>query len=949
MKEKFHKFIEKSGVFAQKAADAIARTVVKKRLWFVIAFGVLFIAGIVGYFFVNTNYDSTSYLPDDSEVKQGLSTMYDEFGEGGNASVMITKTENKKKVSVSYADAAEFKSKMLKEDGIANILWLDDLFGGITKDFSDAYTQSEYAECILLLLNIAENLNLSDLAENPILKPIIENIDLSNPSSLESLISNPIFRDFIWNYIGDSYESELASGNYSFDSEKGKQIIISMATDLLTSELLPGTDAGSFSVSEVETMLEEFKSSLDMFYAADSEGNYSPLYQVTFTGSDYADETMKAIDNIRSLADKEGYGVHLSGNAATTYNSIDCVETQTMYALIAVGIVVLVILFMFTTSFWEPVLYLIAIGVAVIINMGSNVIMGSVSYLTSGVAGILQLALSMDYSIFLLTRFKQEKEKTPDVEQAMINAIKASLSPINASSLTTIASFIALMFMSYTIGLDMGIVFTKGVIFSLLSVFMLLPGLAIYTNKLIVKTEHRNFKFTFRKSTGVILKWRKVISGIMLVVIVLGAVGQNFMQFGYGDTATFGSEGSLIYEDKKEIEGVFGSQNQLAVLIKKEVAERSVTTEDGKETTLESVLTNKLAEKEYIITAQSKSVIDESGMSGILPDVFLKQFDNGGEYRRMVTYLDLPEEGKETEKAISEIRAIFSENGVNKGEYYLLGGSSSAIEIKDIVTVDYTVITWVSIVLVMIILFITFRSAILPLLLVFVIQGSVWISMSISVLTGDTLVFIGYMIVSAVMLGATIDYGILLTSNYLEARKNEGKNDAMKKAVAKSSRAILTSSIILCCAGAVIAIMSTMPAIVVFGELIARTAATSLVLVFILLPCLLTLFDKWIAKTTLGGAKFFKEEESQKAVADGATGTVSVNTDTPISEENQSEEIKANVTGEENDTTAPGTLSGVKSDGTNEEADDKDEKEINTGSAEDKDERDEAAASKDTE
>ena len=945
MKEKFHKFIEKSGVFAQKAADAIARTVVKKRLWFVIAFGVLFIAGIVGYFFVNTNYDSTSYLPDDSEVKQGLSTMYDEFGEGGNASVMITKTESKKKVSVSYADAAEFKSKMLKEDGIANILWLDDLFGGITKDFSDAYTQSEYAECILLLLNIAENSNLSDLAENPILKPIIENIDLSNPSSLISLISNPIF----WNFIGESYESELASGNYSFDSEKGKEIIISMATDLLTSGLLSGTDAGSFSVSEVETMLEEFKSSLDMFYAADSEGNYSPLYQVTFTGSDYADETMKAIDNIRSLADKEGYGVHLSGNAATTYNSIDCVETQTMYALIAVGIVVLVILFMFTTSFWEPVLYLIAIGVAVIINMGSNVIMGSVSYLTSGVAGILQLALSMDYSIFLLTRFKQEKEKTPDVEQAMINAIKASLSPINASSLTTIASFIALMFMSYTIGLDMGIVFTKGVIFSLLSVFMLLPGLAIYTNKLIVKTEHRSFKFTFRKSTGVILKWRKVISGIMLGVIVLGAVGQNFMQFGYGDTATFGSEGSLIYEDKKEIEGVFGSQNQLAVLIKKDVAERIVTTEDGKETTLESVLTNKLADKKYIITAQSKSVIDESGMSGILPDVFLKQFDNGGEYRRMVTYLDLPEEGKETEKAISEIRAIFSENGVNKGEYYLLGGSSSAIEIKDIVTVDYTVITWVSIVLVMIILFITFRSAILPLLLVFVIQGSVWISMSISVLTGDTLVFIGYMIVSAVMLGATIDYGILLTSNYLEARKNEGKNDAMKKAVAKSSRAILTSSIILCCAGVVIAIMSTMPAIVVFGELIARTAATSLVLVFILLPCLLTLFDKWIAKTTLGGAKFFKEEEKPKAVADGATGTVSVNTDTPISEESQIEEIKANVTGEENDTTAPGTLSGVKSDGINEEADDKGEKEINTESAEDKDERDEAAASKDTE
>ena len=891
MKEKLREFSVKLRVGAEKAADGFARAVVKKRLWFVIAFAVLFVAGVVGFFFVNTNYDSTAYLPSDSEVKSGLSAMYEEFGEGGNASAMIIRRGDDGKGSVSYAEAVEFKNKLLGTDGIAGALWLDDLFEGITAEFSDAYTDEEYAESILLLLNITDSVSLSSIADNPLLGGLVSGVDLSDPDTLIALISNPIF----WNIIGEEYTAEISKGIYSFDETKGKAIIVSMAGDLIRSGILTGSGAENIAAEDAEAMLDGFKESLTMFYAADENGNYSPLYQLTFEGTDYSDVTIKAIDGLRALAEKEGYSLHMSGNAATTYNSIDCVETQTMYALIAVGAVVLIILFLFSTSFWEPVLYLIAIGVAVVINMGSNVVMGSVSYLTSGVAGILQLALSMDYSIFLLTRFRQEKEKTPDVEEAMINAIKASLSPISASSLTTIASFVALMFMSYTIGLDMGIVFAKGVVLSLMSVFMLLPGLAIYTNKLIEKSEHKSFRFTFRKITGGILKGKIVIPIVMLAVIVVAAVGQNYMKFGYGDTATFGSEGSLIYEDKKEIESVFGSQNQLAALLKKDVADRIVTLEDGTTTTVEAAVTKELAAKDYIITAQSKAVIDESGMSGFMPDAFLKQFDNGGEYRRLVTYLDLPEEGEKTEKAVKEIREVFARYGANKGDYFLLGGSSSALEIKEIVNVDYNVITWISIALVILILFVTFRNFVLPLLLVFVIEGSVWISMSISVLTGDVLVFLGYLIVSAVMLGATIDYGILLTSNYLEARKTEEKTEAMKTAVAKSSRAILTSSIILCCAGIVITLTSTMPAIVVFGQLIARTAATSLVLVFILLPCLLVLFDKWIEKTTIGGAKFYAAQNDDVSEDKGAEkeDNVSLTADNDDNTTNEESEVAA--------------------------------------------------------
>lgn len=888
MKEKFRSFGAAVKQKADKAIDGFARLVVKKRLLFTVIFAVIFVASIVGFFFVNTNYDSTAYLPSDSEVKQGLSEMFDNFGGGGNGSVMITKTVENEQKSILFDEAKKFKQKICEIKGVDGVMWLDDLFASFTKDFNDDYTQSEYAETILLLLRLTEKVDVSDLANNETIKSLIAGIDLSDPETVIKAVDS-VLATFAKKY----FDEEIATGNYSFDSKKGKAIILSALAQTLKNPEFAGKIDG-FGVNEAEELLHGFASSIEMFYSADENGKYSPLFQVTFVGSDYEKSTINAVDDIRTTAKNSGYGIHMSGNAATTYNSIDCVEKQTTYALIAVGAVVLVILFLFSTSFWEPVLYLAAIGIAVVINMGTNVVMGSVSYLTSGVAGILQLALSMDYSIFLLSRFKQEKEKNPDPEIAMINAIKASLSPISASSLTTIASFVALMFMSYSIGLDMGIVFTKGVIFSLASVFMLLPALAIYSNKLIVKTEHKSFKLTLYKFTGAVQKARFVLPIFLLAVIVLSAVGQNYMKFGYGDTATFGSEGSLIYEDKQAIESIFGSQNQLAALIKNDKGMQKITTVDGKEIPVEEAITTELAAKDYVITAQSASVIKSSGTDKLLPASFLKQFDNGGEYNRIVTYLDLPEEGEETEKAIKEIREIFAEYGVEKGDYYLLGGSSSALEIKEIVNKDYTTITWVSILLVMVILLVTFRNAILPVLLIFVIQGSVWISMSISVLTGDVIVFLGYMIVSAVMLGATIDYGILVTSNYLEQRKSYEKFDAIKFAVSKSSRAVLTSSLILCCAGIVLSLTSTMPAIKVFGDLISRTAASSLVLVFTLLPCLLTVFDKWIEKTTLYGGNFHKENKEKTLVAE----TETANSDTPEEDNLNKDEAAASTDGE---------------------------------------------------
>jgi predicted RND superfamily exporter protein len=196
--------------------------------------------------------------------------------------------------------------------------------------------------------------------------------------------------------------------------------------------------------------------------------------------------------------------------------------------------------------------------------------------------------------------------------------------------------------------------------------------------------------------------------------------------------------------------------------------------------------------------------------------------------------------------------------GIETDEYYMLGGSSSAVEIKEIVNADYKVIMWISIGLVALILFFAFRNFIIPILLVFMIQGSVYISMSVNALTGGVLVFLGYLIVSSVMLGTTIDYAILYTNNYLESRRTRNKYDAAADALSKSSRAILTSSLILCFTGIVLQFASTMPAISVFGELIGRTALASLIMVFVFLPCVLMVFDKLIRKTTIGGVDFYE-------------------------------------------------------------------------------------------
>ena len=803
--------------------------IVKQRLWITIVFALCMVASAVGAFFVEVNYADTVYLPSDSSLKQGLDTMYSEFGEGGNATVMLS--------GADIEEMMAFKSDVESVNGVSSVIWLDDIFLseelGFIRNALDKYNEGVEdpltdGEAVKFLMHIIDRMEyLSDEQ-----KQMIADMNFSNGESAMELLA------------------KLQEG--LSETEKGRFITFMMAL----AGALPTDGSMSFDI----TMLEDFAPQLEMFYWNDQKRGSDALYQISFVESDYDTLTMDAIGAIRELKVPEGCTVRIIGNAATTYNSIQSVNSETGKSMIVAGIIVVIILLLTTTAYWEPVLLLLTIGAAILLNMGTNGIVGyitgvnGISYMTQGVSSVLQLALTMDYSIYLLHRFKQERRGGISSEEAMINALTASFSPVSASSLTTIASFVALMFMSYRLGLDMGLVLAKGVVLSIIAVFFLMPALILYTEKLIDKTEHKTFNLTFRKFSKGLVKSRFYVPFIILALVIPCVYFQAQNEFTYGPEASLGGEGSALYQDKREIEKVFGKQNQAIVLMPLKYLDDGAYELDGKQVSTEYMLSMKLMEVDGVYSVQSYSIIAETGFASMMPDKFLNQFipstDNPG-YTRVVLFLDADEEGEATTALIDNVKGVIAQYTAN--DAWLLGQSSATLEIKELVNFDYDIITYVSIGLVALILFVTYKSLLIPIILVLVIQGSIYINMAVPYFMRDPLVFVGYMLVSSILLGATIDYAILLTSRYMEHRRTMNKYDAVQHALADSSRTLITSAGILTCAGASIQFVSSLPATQIIGGAVMRGGIASYVMVMVPLPQLLLLLDKAIKVTTWKG------------------------------------------------------------------------------------------------
>lgn len=747
--------------------EKIIRFIVEKKLLICIIFCVLIAASAACIPFVRVNYDDTSYLPKNSETKQALEYLYDQYGSGGNASIMFD--------DVDIEGALEYKERLEKIDGIKKVLWLDDVLAGFLDDvvaqMNEEGTAITKAEAIEYLLGTISVIKLDNRGVN--------------------------YPRFIGVLLTKFMEGGLSMG-----------------------------------------LMGEFKPQLEGFYRQDAA-----FMQIFFTEGDYADATYKAINEIRKM----GVSLYMTGNAAVNYNSRKMVSNETMISTIIASSVVLIILFLMTKSYWEPVIYLMTIGSAVIINMGTNIFMGGISYMTQGVASVLQLALTMDYSIFLLNRYRREKKSGLDNNEAMISAIKHSLSPISASSLTTIASFVALMFMSYRLGLDIGLVLTKGVVISMLSVFMFMPALILYTDKLITKSAHKSFRFTFKKLSAGLVKSRYVLPFIIIAIMAPCAYFQSQNLFVYGNEATMGSEGSLIAADREAVEGIFGTQNQMLIILP-----------DGANAK-EYDISMKLLELEYmgISSVQSLSLVREAGLEDVLPPVLKNQFI-GKSSTRIILSLSIPSEGEQTEKLVDTIRGILDEElkdtEVSGGDkYYLVGEASATMEIKSLVERDYDIITYVSLALVGLVILVSFKSAIIPVILLLVIQGSVYINMTIPYLTKEPIIFVGYLLVSSILLGATIDYAILFTDNYMSNRQTMNKFDSARFAMSQSARALITSAGILTFSGLTLWVISGMPASSLFGAAIFRGGLLAFICVMILLPQLLMLLDTPIRYSTWKG------------------------------------------------------------------------------------------------
>lgn len=565
------------------------------------------------------------------------------------------------------------------------------------------------------------------------------------------------------------------------------------------------------------------------------------LMQVMFIDTDYSERTYAAMEEIRAL----NYDTHMLGNPAMVYNSRKTINKQTLVSLGIAGAIIIVILFIASSSYFEPILLLAAIGVAVILNMGTDIILPEVSYMTKSIASVLQLALTMDYSIVLLHRFKQERALCGDPNMAMARAVKHSFSPISASSLTTITSFIAIMFMSYTIGRDLGFVLMKGVVFSILSVFFLLPALTLYSLKLLDRSEHKTFKLNFKRHCSFLIKTVKFLPIIIVLIVLPCIYMQSANTFTYGNGATFGGKSSIIYEDRVSIENVFGTQNQSAILLPKAYADKEIE------------LSEKLLAVDGVKSVQSFALIKQSGMAELMPEALLGQFKSrSGDYIRIAIFLDVPEESEETTAVINSIHSTIS-NVIGSDDYYLVGESPSVLEIKKVVESDYSLISILSVLFVAIIIAIAFKSLLVPVILVLTIESAIWIAMSIPFLMGTPMVFIGYLVISAILLGTTIDYAILYANNYMRARLSMRKDEALRSAIASSSKTIITSATIFTCIGFAVGAISTMPAINLFGTAIGFGGLTSMLLVLVFLPQLMYLFDKPVQYLTRYARKNF--------------------------------------------------------------------------------------------
>ena len=639
--------------------------------------------------------------------------------------------------------------------------------------------------------------------------------------------------------------------------------------------------------------------------------NSSALFTISFDGEETDPATVEAMNEVLSAL--EGYDVYSSTQIGRDESAT---LQQEMTVILAIAAVVIVVVLLFTSkSYMEVPVYLIVFAAAAVLNMGTNFIFGTISFITNSIAVVLQLALAIDYAIIFCHRYMEERDNGLDPREADIAALSKAIVEISSSSLTTISGLVALMLMQLRIGFDMGIVLSKGIVCSMLCVFLLMPGLLMLFSGPIDRTRHRNLVPKINFWGKAVVRLRYILPPIFLVVVVAGAVLSSHCDYVFDTNDTdFDNKPDWRIADEK-VTDTFGKKNTIAVLVprwdynkEKYVLERvsqlpqvtqatglaNIEVEDGRMLTDEmnprqfselagvDIELARLLYQAYGLSVEEYGAIfqDPDDYSVPLIDVFeflLDQKDKGvvnltGEQADKVD--DLQEQldvGLEQLRGEHWSRLVFVADVLTEGdetyalldeirsiaqEYYgddviLVGNSTNAFDLASSFSGDNMKISILTALFVMVILLFTFKSAGLPILLVLTIQGSIWINFSVPVLTGTNLFFLSYLVVSSIQMGATIDYAIVITNRYMELKTVMERKQAAVEALSQSFPTILTSGTIMAVAGFLIGGISTDATIGSVGQTLGRGTVTSIILVMTVLPQLLMLGDALIERTAI--------------------------------------------------------------------------------------------------
>ncbi|WP_286171651.1 efflux RND transporter permease subunit [Gracilibacillus phocaeensis] len=533
----------------------------------------------------------------------------------------------------------------------------------------------------------------------------------------------------------------------------------------------------------------------------------------------------------------------LAGEAVDTANSQQMAGSESAYAALLLVPIIIIILILSTNSWMEPVFFLTAIGVSVLINLGTNIFLGEVSFVTQSVAPILQLAVSLDYAIFLLHSFSDFRNRGEDSVPAMKLAIKQSFPAIAASASTTFFGFIALTFMNFEIGSDLGINLVKGIVLSFVSVMIFLPALTLTFYKWIDKTSHKPIIPAFKGVGRRVLKLRIPVMVLVLLLIVPAFLAQSNTNFIYGTGEQ--PDNTRIGQDATAIEDTFGKSTAVVVLVP--------TGDLAKE----EELTQELEDLNHVTSVLSYV----NTVSPVIPPEYLEESEvesfYSDNYARMIINTETESEGEEAFSLIGQIETI-TENYYGE-EAYTLGESVTLYDMKTTVERDNVVVNLLTVIAIAIVLLVTFRSISFPIVLLLTIQAAVWINLAVPYFMDTALVYVGYLIISTVQLAATVDYAILLTEAYKENRKELPALKAIKKTIDEKVFSIVISASILSSVGFILWFTSTNPIVSSIGLLLGRGALLAFIMVLFFLPAILVVFDKVMDKTTWK-ANFFKEK-----------------------------------------------------------------------------------------